>query len=445
MSIYTDWGFTANPFQTTPLAADDVGDQLLVGRDAELMRLMTQLENSPRHPTVEGMNGIGKTSLINVACYRLYSHFLKNGNGPLFIPCRKRFQLQEQIDTSALLAEIFYEIGHTVLRFKENIWAKGDDLPHLKAIRRWLEMPAVSSFSASLSIPLFGGAGFGTGQGSSQQGFNNSGFKRLMTEWLGQLFHEGDEGGIVVLIDNIELCGTTDVVKKHLEVLRDDLLTIPGIRCVFSGAPGMFLGPLSSPRLSGFFHDPVIVEGISADSSGKVLESRMASFAQVQGEAYLPISINCFEDLYVVLNRNLRALLEYADKYCMHVAEIGDHPQTAVIKTNAFYAWLRQEGKKVFDACDRQITNRCWTVFDAAIQMGGAFSPSDYDRFECNSQEALRKYVKTLEDSELAVSVRDDSDKRRKTISITPKGHLVGYYRTTMKPRPFDTGIISAD
>lgn len=440
MSIYTDWGFVANPFQTTPLAADDLGNQLFVDRNAELLDLMTQLENPPQHPTIEGPNGIGKTSLVNVACYRMYDHFVKHGKGPLFIPCQRRFQLQEHVDTAQLLTEIYYEIGHTILKFKDTVWARGDELPHLKAIRRWLEMPAVSSFSASINAAGIGGLGVGTGTSGSQQGFNDSGFRRLMVEWLGELFEEGDEGGVIVLIDNLELCGTTEVAKKHLEVLRDDLLTIPGIRCVFSGAPGMFLGPFSSPRLAGYFHDPIVVDGIPPDAAGKILDSRVKAFAAVSGEAYLPITTQCFEDLHVVLNKNLRALLEYANKYCMLVARNGDHPLTAAALSNAFYAWLRKEGEKVFEACDRQLTPKCWRVFDTAVSMGAAFSPSDYERFECNSQEALRPYVKTLEDFELAVSIRDDSDKRRKTIYVTPKGHLVSYYRTTLQrasePRP---------
>jgi hypothetical protein len=431
MSIYREWGFISNPFSTTPLAADDLGEKLLVGRDSELMALVSQLENPPRHPTVEGLNGIGKTSLINVACYRLYSRFMRSGNGPLFVPCRRRFQLQEATDTAQLLHDIFYEIGHSILKFKESLWAKGERLPHLQAIKRWLELPAVSSFSANISAAGIGGLGFGGSSGSSQKGFNDSGFRRLMVEWLGELFEEGDEGGIIVLIDNIELCGTTDRAKSHLEILRDDLLSVPGIRCVFSGAPGMFLGPLSSPRLSGFFHDPIEVEGIAPASSGKILKSRVEAYSGITGEAYLPISEQSFEDLYVVLNRNLRALLEYADKYCMFVEEGGDHPQTAAAQRNLFYSWLRGEGQKVFDACDQQLTGRCWEVFDVAVKMGGAFSPSDYQRFQCNSQEALRPYVKTLEDYELVVSVRDDTDKRRKTMLVTPKGHLVAYYRTT--------------
>ena len=42
---------------------------------------------------------------------------------------------------------------------------------------------------------------------------------------------------------------------------------------------------------------------------------------------------------------------------------------------------------------------------------------------------ALRPQIKALEDVNLVASAIDDTDKRRKTISITPRGWLVNYAR----------------
>ena len=47
---------------------------------------------------------------------------------------------------------------------------------------------------------------------------------------------------------------------------------------------------------------------------------------------------------------------------------------------------------------------------------------------------ALRPQVKALEDVNLVVSAIDESDKRRKTISVTPRGWLVNYKLTGYQP-----------
>lgn len=35
----------------------------------------------------KGNNGVGKTSLINVASFELYREYLVSGTGPFFVPC----------------------------------------------------------------------------------------------------------------------------------------------------------------------------------------------------------------------------------------------------------------------------------------------------------------------------------------------------------------------
>ena len=69
MSIYQSWGFTNNPFVQTPLKPDAQGSALLVGRDKDLLSVKKRISNPPKITTLEGANGVGKTSLVNVAGY----------------------------------------------------------------------------------------------------------------------------------------------------------------------------------------------------------------------------------------------------------------------------------------------------------------------------------------------------------------------------------------
>jgi hypothetical protein len=115
MSIYDDWGFSDNPFQTTSLPPSEIGLKLLVGRDEELKRLEKRLTNPPKIPTVEGLNGVGKSSLVNVAAYKSYQAFLRDQNQPMLIPCRKVFQLLPTTTLADFVDSVLREVAQTLL------------------------------------------------------------------------------------------------------------------------------------------------------------------------------------------------------------------------------------------------------------------------------------------------------------------------------------------
>jgi MoxR-like ATPase len=73
------------PVRHDHLPPSSEGERLLVGRDAELGRLHTFLRSSARHPTLEGENGVGKTSLVNVAGYQAQREFEQKKTGQLLI------------------------------------------------------------------------------------------------------------------------------------------------------------------------------------------------------------------------------------------------------------------------------------------------------------------------------------------------------------------------
>lgn len=64
------------------------------------------------------------------------------------------------------------------------------------------------------------------------------------------------------------------------------------------------------------------------------------------------------------------------------------------------------------------------------VGMGGSCSPSDHEVFGYDTPMALRPQIKSLADGQLVQSSKDDNDKRRKTIVVTPRGWLVNYKRT---------------
>jgi len=102
-------------------------------------------------------------------------------------------------------------------------------------------------------------------------------------------------------------------------------------------------------------------------------------------------------------------------------------------KHGRYTSWLSDEGKAQHDAVDRQLTPRSWKVLEDGVKLGGSFSPSAYELFGFNSLEAFRPSAKALENVHLVTSVRDESDKRRMSIVITPKAFLISHYRESSK------------
>jgi len=70
MSVWDRLGFSENLYATPPLAGTASGSRLLVGRDAEIDDLREHWASYDTHFSIEGANGVGKTSLVTVAAYR---------------------------------------------------------------------------------------------------------------------------------------------------------------------------------------------------------------------------------------------------------------------------------------------------------------------------------------------------------------------------------------
>ncbi|MCP9850919.1 hypothetical protein [Cyanobium sp. Morenito 9A2] len=426
MNIYQEWGFVDSPFQVTPLPPSELGENLLIGREKELASLSRKLFNPPKIATVEGLNGVGKTSLVNVAAFKAYHNCLSGWNGPLLIPCNKVFQLDTIKGADEFIDEVLMAVAQTLIDRAKAIQGLGVSIK-TGPIDKWLNSPQISTLQGGFSIAGNGANIGGNSESNTSSGFERSGFRKEIELWLQQLFPTQNDGGVICVIDNLELLQTSDKVRQLLEQLRDRLLVLPGLRWVLCGALGIVLGTVSSPRLEGFLHAPIEVGGVDDALSAQIYHSRLTAYAGSEGkDLYMPLCLEDFETLYIILHRNLRSTLGRADNFCQWVAE-HRIPQTLDEKRRVFSEWLNAEALAALTAAESVLKPRAWEVFSVAIDLGGVFSPSDFQEFNFNSSMALRPHVKDLEDSGLLVSTQDEGDKRRKTIQVTPKGWLVKY------------------
>ncbi len=206
--MYEKWGFTGSPFQTTSLPPSALGEQLLVGRDVELATLMRRISAPPKLATLEGLNGVGKTSIVNVAGYKMFNQHVESASGPLYVPCRKIFQLNPNQDLPTFIDAVLMEVAQTLI---DSAVARREKFPGLRTagVDRWLNAPQLLSFQA-------GGWGFQAGYQSEMNtsaGFERSGFRKAVASCLGQIFPTPVAGGVIHTIDNLELLQSSDVAR----------------------------------------------------------------------------------------------------------------------------------------------------------------------------------------------------------------------------------------
>jgi hypothetical protein len=437
---YVDWGFLENPLQPNALNPDDRGERLLVGRESELDVVCRRLHKQKKITCVEGPVGFGKTSLVNIAAHKCFKAFARKETDQLLIPCRQTFQLDRTDTTESFSLRVFLAVAQTLLELTDNMKGLGLSMEGMSQVDNWLNSPRAKAFSMGL-----GGVSAGMGIApNASSGFAVSGFETRIIGWLQEIFRTHGNGGVVCIVDNLELLETTAKARATLEALRDRLFSTVGLRWVFCGAHGVVHSIASSPRLNGFTTRPVVeVNHLSPEATDAVLASRIREFAVNPDKAYLPILEASFNELYKVLNFNLRDLLSYADNYCTEVFDSNVAPQNDAGKSRRFEGWLRKETVDQYRSLQSRIHSDAWTILDTAMgqQFAGTFGPGDYPVFRVNdikslSEDAFHKFLRSFEKHGLLDrSVREgDVDEARQTLySVTSKGALVHYARVQTK------------
>lgn len=427
-SFYNDWRFTDNPFSPRPLKADDIGRRLLVGRDEELTRVGFRLRAGGGAVCLDGQVGVGKTSLANVAAYKAYLNFLEDKDRkPLLLPCRVSFQVSNDETAEQFRLRVLTEVAQTLIEKAANAGVKLQ-CEGFDGLNAWLNSPLIKQWS--ISFPVAGG---GNGaQPNESAGFEQSGFIKAITSWLEVIFPEDRSGGVICVLDNLELLETSAMARKKIESLRDTLFTMRGLRWVLCGAHGIIQGVVSSQRLVGHLQEPLHIEPVALTQSQQVLEARINVFGLPGSVPYLPLTSDDFHRLYMIVHHNLRNTLAYSHDYCISVAEAGQLPSNDEEKTARFSKWLEKRARSIRDAVKSQLGPRAMELFHQVIRdFSGEFAPSDYEALGFQSVQAMRPHVKTLEEIGMVEAQHDDQDQRRKSISITGKGWIVHWAEVT--------------
>ena len=429
MAMWDDLGFEGNLYDTAPIPPTPEGASLLVGRKKELRKVENRLTSSNQHLLIEGDSGVGKTSLISIAAFKLAQKFYEGTSDPAIIPVKSTFQLSPNLDVRDFKRNVLYEV---VRAFEENydvLKRRGFSVPEdVKRVSSWLSDPVFKGPEFGVQLAGFGGNYGNSSEPNTSLGFSDSGFENVVERWLENCFPSVENGGFVCVIDNMELLETSKKARDLLESMRDTCLNIKGIRWVLCGARGIIGSVTASPRLEGRLHDLLKVEPIADEAVPLLIEKRILSYRKNEA-AVAPVGAKGFGYLYDLFGNNLRSALSYSTKFSTYCYEeevvLTDDNRDEILRN-----WVENTAKEIYS--NISLTPKTWEVFDGIVARGGKCSPNDYESFNFSSNQAMRPKVRDLEEINLTVSSVDESDRRRKTISLTSNGWLVSHYRSAL-------------
>lgn len=427
MNIWTQLGFTENPYSSNPIPSDDTGGQLLVGRDIELQELMMSLASLDIHPTLEGPNGVGKTSLVAVAGYMLRKMFIDRKSEQAVIPLSHPFQLNINDDVSTFKRNVFQRVARAFIENHALLKDRGLDVPDIAAVNSWLSAPVFNNLSAGGNIA--GAFGASAGQSTtvnSSVGFSEEGFISTVTGWLNDCFPTATAGFFVCTIDNLELLETSAAVKEQLESLRDEVIRINGLRWVLCGARGVVRGAAYTHRLAGVLAEPIELHPIADEFISPLIQARLDAYS-IDSTPLTPVEADSFLHLYHIGNKNLRNAMKYSQDFSIWAVKNKIDMKDSVAKRATLEDWMTEVARKT--EADTIVGKRALRVFHDLADAGGIMKPNQFTDFGFQSYPAMHPHLKALAEANLIESEIDGKDNRKKTISIVSNGWIVNYIR----------------
>lgn len=459
--LYASVGLTQNPFTPHALRPDKQGKRLLIGREDEVELVANRLHKNGKITCLDGHVGVGKTSLVNVAAYECFEAYLKGDTPQLLIPSIVGYQLKPKGNIDQFCTEVFQGVAQTLIRYHQYLSeydTKGISLPQVNA---WLNSPIVEHMNKTENLGFRFSAGIASvsgnaGESPSKQvnqstGFSQSGFETLVKDLLNEIFTVQGNGGVVCVIDNIELLENGEDARKMLEALRDKLFNVNGLRWVFCGANGVIHSLAASPRLTAFLNTPVInVANVKVSAIVPLIRARLQEYstAPEEVERELPVALEDLELLYRIVNSNLRDLLALADEFCEFSAQSGRPLRVNSTRKEKFQRWLEKATAERYDSLSSRISQNAWVVLDVAMSrlFQGTFGAADYSSFNQNStvsfvETTFKKWLSQLMKLGLITKELDDGRDTqedgenetdgfsRDVFSVTAKGALVHYAR----------------
>ena len=424
--IWGKFGFLDNPYSQDTLPATDVGSRLLAGRNSQIGEAQMLIGSRGSTPTFEGPIGAGKTSLLNVAIYRMYEECLEEQDKSLWLPAVET--IQPRLNADEFEAEAYRIVLQTLIKHKADFFRVGLGELDLTRLDTWLNAAEYRSWT--------GGGGFATiavnaGGGhepNTSEGFVRSGFPAAIRSLLADAY-SGGSGGVVCILDNLEILGQVGQAREQLGVLRDRVLNVPGIRWVLCGSRGT-VSRARAQRLSGVFKAPELIRPLTESEAIDAVELRIKEYGATM--SIPPLTPEAFRFLYRVLDRNMRDAMNWAQSFSHWL--LAQYPQLNFPESDdrdeLLKIWLTEQAEVAVSTAG-QIQPRVWQFLDDLCRRGGRAGSSELEeKFGFEHQQQGTTAVTQLSSANLVVREADPEDGTRTINSVTADGWLVYFYRS---------------
>ena len=209
------FGFERNLYDTHPVTGNERGVRLLTGRGDELDKIKNRIRNLESVVTIEGPNGVGKTSVVLVSGFQIENETANPGTDSLVL-LPDPFQFTQEDSALDFKRKVYSQIASYFISNEGRLRTRLDLQFGLSPLKGWLENPLFHQ--GSVTLGGFGGGGGSTPNGSS--GFDFHGFFNLVDRLLTAAF--SPKGGVICVLDNLEILNTSqaeDNDSSRLEMI----------------------------------------------------------------------------------------------------------------------------------------------------------------------------------------------------------------------------------
>lgn len=361
--------------------------------------------------------------------YRMYRETLQEKNSVLWLPAVSSFQLDRDIDEFE--SDFYRTVIQTLIAHSEDISSARLGSLNLEQIKRWLNSPEYKTRTLGVGASIISGnMGIGR-QANSTKGFEESGFPVFVRNLMTEIFRGGQRGGIICVLDNLEIVKKSGDARDGLDALRDRLFNIPEVRWVLCGARGV-LARARTPRLSGIFMAPENVPPLLDDEVAGAIRLRIEEFGSEKMK--IPLAPENFEFIYTILNRNLRDSMSWSQSFAHWLIDEYpelDFPHSVTEMKEVLVDWLAGRARESYEQI-KDVRPRSWSYFTDLCNAGGIGYVDEYRKFKFGRRDALNRSMSELLDANLTVKEVDPEDPNREMHTVTAAGYLLDFYHNAL-------------
>lgn len=274
----------------------------------------------------------------------------------------------------------------------------------------------------SVTTPFGGGSVGSAIAPTGSAGFKDAGMQMMVEEWLDRCF--AGSGGIVCLIDNLEILRTSGQAREAVEALRDRLFAKRGLRWVLSGTPAVIGGgALFSARMEGRIAPPIGISPVEAAFAPELVTRRLKRFGS--SDAYAPVDGRGFERIYAVVNSRLRSALELCQEFAIFLYAERRRPDASK-RLEVLDLWLAARANQHASAASG-VPARSWRLFEDLTAFGGEIQGHEAKLLRFTSPDQLAAAALSL--CRAGLLERTEVDDGDYVLEVTTPGWLVGFQR----------------